>query len=315
MNEFSAVLRFINGDYTKKLFAYLQLLRPANIVTAVSDIMAGFAISGYALYLFEPGKSMQALVPLGWLILSTIGLYGGGVVFNDVFDAELDKTERPERPVPRGDASLRGAILLGSIFFSIGILFAFFVNTVSGIIALLITLLALLYDKFSKHHRIAGPLNMGMCRGLNLLLGLSVLPFMIRDLWFVATIPLIYISAITMISRGEVHGGSKKNILKALLLFITVIVLIQALNYLPYYNLEHASVFLLLFTLIIVFFIMKALRQPAPENIRKAVGAGIISLIIMNAAISAGFAGLMYGFAVLLLLPVSLVLAKLFAVT
>ena len=32
-----------------------------------------------------------------YLILSTIGLYGGGIVFNDVFDFEIDEIERKIR--------------------------------------------------------------------------------------------------------------------------------------------------------------------------------------------------------------------------
>src|SRR5690606_33216233 len=94
--------------------AHLRLMRPANIITAIADILAGFAVSGAAVQLLSPGneESMNLWIPLMWLILATIGLYGGGVVFNDVFDAELDKKERPERPIPSGRASVRSASIL-----------------------------------------------------------------------------------------------------------------------------------------------------------------------------------------------------------
>ena len=71
----------------------LRLTRPANIVTAIADILAGVAISGFL-------RDGHDYTPVLWLVLSTVGLYGGGVVFNDVFDAKLDAVERPERPIP-----------------------------------------------------------------------------------------------------------------------------------------------------------------------------------------------------------------------
>ena len=71
-------------------------MRPANIVTAISDILAGVAISGYI------GKGEWEAWPIILLVISTIGLYGGGVVMNDYFDADLDQVERPERPIPSG---------------------------------------------------------------------------------------------------------------------------------------------------------------------------------------------------------------------
>jgi 4-hydroxybenzoate polyprenyltransferase len=41
----------------------------------------------------------------------------------------------------------------------------------------------------------------------------------------------------------------------------------------------------------------------------------VVTLIVLNASIAAGFAGLWYGLMVLLLLPISAGLARLFAVT
>ena len=75
---------------------YLELVRPANVATALADVLAGYAVAG----LGNPG--------LGWLLLSTACLYAGGVVLNDVFDRDLDRIERPERPIPSGRVSVGG---------------------------------------------------------------------------------------------------------------------------------------------------------------------------------------------------------------
>ncbi|MFY7889336.1 MAG: polyprenyltransferase, partial [Spirosomataceae bacterium] len=68
---------------------YLQLIRPANIVTAVADILAGISLSGFVF-----SWQLDKVIEVGLLIAATKMLYAGGIVFNDVFDAELDAIER-----------------------------------------------------------------------------------------------------------------------------------------------------------------------------------------------------------------------------
>ncbi len=79
---------------------YLQLARPANIITAIADIIAGIAIATFSF----PSLVIKPF-EVFLLSVSTIGLYGGGIVFNDIFDLELDKIERPERILPTGKIS------------------------------------------------------------------------------------------------------------------------------------------------------------------------------------------------------------------
>jgi 4-hydroxybenzoate polyprenyltransferase len=289
---------------SRSFWAYLQLLRPANIITAWADILAGVAAAGG----FVPASIL-------WLLLATTGLYGGGVVFNDVFDAELDAQERPERPIPSGRASRIGATWLGSLLLIVGVAAAAQVSLWSGALAMAIAISALLYDAFGKHHPIFGPINMGFCRGGNLLLGVSVVPSVIGDYWFLALIPIVYIAAITALSRGEVHGGKLSTGITALLLIVAVIVGLLGLGLLTNYHILTALPFLLLLAIRVLIPFIKAARQPTPEQIRIAVKAGVLSLIILDTTLAAGFAGLFYGLLVLSLLPISMKLAQIFAVT
>src|SRR5690606_30423905 len=131
---------------------------------------------------------------------STIGLYGGGVVLNDVFDADLDRVERPERPIPSGEVPVLHGAIFGIVLSLVGMLAAWQVSLTSGFIALAIAFLSVLYDSWGKHQLILGPLNMGLCRSGNLLLGISAVPLMVGEVWYLGFIPLIYIAAITMVS-------------------------------------------------------------------------------------------------------------------
>lgn len=296
---------------------YLELMRPANIVTAWADILVGFAASGAIIFdkLINGQTSFAILIPLAWLLLATTGLYGGGIVFNDVFDAELDAKERPNRAIPSGRVSRQSATLLGSILFLIGIVAAFQVSWLSGAIAIFITLSSLLYDSLAKHHPFFGPLNMGLCRGSNLLLGVSAIPAIVWERWYLALIPVLYIAAITAISQGEVHGGKKITGILALVLIAIVLTAVLALGLLEDYTVMAALPFAVLLAIRVVPNFIQAAREPVPDKIRTAVKVGVLSLIVLDATIASGFAGLYYGLLVLILLPISMKLAQVFAVT
>lgn len=302
----------------KKLIGYLRLMRPANVVTAVADVLAGIAIAGYfipfAAGSFGWGNPQMSMLPVILLCLSTIGLYSGGIIMNDVFDAELDAKERPERPIPSGLISKKAATIFGGIFFFIGIFAAGLYNPASQYLAAAIMVCCLIYDKFLKHHAFFGPLNMGLCRGLNLLLGISIIPQAIQQWWFLALVPIIYIASITMISRGEVHGGSKKMLYFAALLYAVVISCILFFAAKQGYLLPTLFV-VFCFALMIFIPLVNAMRNPIGKNIGKAVKAGVIALILMNAAWASAFGIWNVALFIVILLPVSLLLGKAFAVT
>ena len=283
-------------------------MRPANIVTSVADVLAGIAISGYFLT-FETDY-----LPVLMLCISTIGLYGGGIVFNDVFDADLDKIERPERAIPSGAVKLNEAIFLGAFLLLSGIAAAFTIAALSGIIAILIAFFALLYNKYSKHHSFLGPLNMGLCRGLNLLLGVSIIAVSLNEWYFLGIVPLIYIFSITMISQGEVHGLNRNKLYAGAFLYLLVI---SSMLYLSFNKgqLIIALFFIIPFAWMIFRPLFIAIKEPLGKNIGKAVKAGVISLILMDAAWSAVFGSPVAAICIALLLPLSLWLAKRFAVT
>jgi 4-hydroxybenzoate polyprenyltransferase len=283
-------------------------MRPANIVTSVADVLAGIAISGF----FH--ETDREILPVFLLCLSTIGLYGGGIVFNDVFDADLDKVERPERAIPSGAISKKEATLLGIILLCIGFLAAFAFSVRSGIIAFLILVFALVYNKYGKHHTFFGPLNMGLCRGLNLLLGISILSVSLQSHYFLGIIPLVYIFSITMISQGEVHGSNRKKLYAGAFLYLIVIGAILYSAFLRQ-NIFYAALFLILFAGMIFKPLFTAIKEPVGKNIGKAVKAGVISLILMDAAWASAYGQIFFAMMIAMLLPLSLWLAKRFAVT
>lgn len=292
-----------------KIPPFLRLMRPANIVTALADILAGAAVAGaWAL-----GDNFDN--HLIYLLLATIGLYGGGVVFNDVFDLDLDREERPERPLPSGQISLQAAAIGGGILLLLGILAAGFVSGIAALIALIVALLALGYDKYGKHHRVIGPLMMGLCRGGNLLLGMSIVATTLTDYWYLALIPVLFIADITLTSQGEVTGKNRPTLRFALMLDALVVVILGVVSWLTPYALLPALPFIMLWWWMNTSAKWKAIQNNQPALIMKAVKMGVLSLIPLNAALVAGFAGWPSAIMVLSLLPLSLGLARVFSVT
>jgi 4-hydroxybenzoate polyprenyltransferase len=286
-------------------------MRPANIVTSIADVLAGIAIVGCAA---SGTLNTAGLVQVILLCLSTAALYGGGVVFNDVFDASLDRIERPERPIPSGLITVNEATVLATALLVTGIGLALICNPISFMLAIMIAIAAVVYDKWGKHNNFLGPLNMGLCRGLNLLLGMSIFPLLIQEYWYLSFIPVIYIASVTMISRGEVYGSNKTTLYIGGFLYSFVIAFILWFG-MQKGNFAATLAFILFFAWMIFEPLLKAIKDPVGPNIGKSVKAGVLGLILMNAAWAAASGGLYIALVIVLLLPISMKLAKMFAVT
>lgn len=301
----------------KSFMAYLQLMRPANIITAIADIFAGFAASSLLIFNHQAGliEPSQPFISLAWLLLATIGLYGGGIVFNDVIDANLDSKERPERPIPSGVVSQRQAATLGTGLFILGLGAAYQVSVISFILAIVICLLCFSYNAYAKSTLWLGPINMGLCRSGNLLLGASAMNEVFHTLWDLAIIPFVFITAVTTISKNETMGGNKTALWFAAILYTLTIGITLILIKTKGLNMLYTLPFLFLFAYQVFMPLSKAIKNPSPKFNQQAVKAGVIALVILDAAITAGFTHFMYGALVMLLLPISVLLARHFTVT
>lgn len=292
--------------------AWLLIVRPANVITAVSDIIAGIAISGY----FNPDIFNELnILKIILLCLATAGLYAGGIVYNDIFDFENDKINRPERVIPSGRLSLSQANTLGICLFSIAIVLAFLVSVFSGIIAVAVMSSALLYDKYGKHNTFFGPINMGLCRGLNLILGMSIVTPLELKYYVIAVLPILFISAITLTAQKETKGKNKLAIGLAMLLDASIVLGFWMISNHFNFSIKTALIFILFWYGVNLYAKINAIVKNQPKLIMKAVKIGVLSLIPLNASYVAGFSSVYLALLVLGLLPISLFLSKKFPVT
>ena len=141
------------------------------------------------------------------------------------------------------------------------------------------------------------------------------MPAAVGHFWYLALIPVVYIAAITAISRGKVHGGDKRILLGSLGLYGLVIGSILVLMRRPQVSPRPAVPFLALFSYLIFPPLLTAISSLQPLDVRRAVKAGVMALILLDATVATGFAGWGYGLAVPALFPLSRWLAGRFAVT
>jgi 4-hydroxybenzoate polyprenyltransferase len=186
-----------------RALAWWQLLRAANVFTAASNVIAGFLIVQGR---WAPPET------LALLIASSACLYLAGTVLNDVFDAELDAIERPERPIPSGRIPRTTASSAGWTLLTAGVLLSWMAawtcsHAMPGLIGVLLAFAIFRYDKVLKSTWI-GPVAMGWCRTLNVLLGASIASELMRQpvaLAYALGVGL-YTVALTQTARSETVG-------------------------------------------------------------------------------------------------------------
>ncbi len=191
--------------------AYLELMRIPNVFTAMADILAGYFIA-------SPGN--VDVRDVGLLLVSSSFLYTGGIVLNDFFDYEVDKVERPERPLPSGRIKRGVAGILGWGLLVSGITVPLLIGRVSFGVALGIVLLVLSYDSLTKGVAVIGPLTIGLCRYMNFVLGMSPFLFGWNLKLAVPGILMVYIIILTVISLGESKNLKARSFVKWMLLGI-----------------------------------------------------------------------------------------------
>ncbi len=96
---------------------------------------------------------------------------GAGNCINDYFDHKIDAVNKPERPIPSGRIPLQKAFIYSMTLFALGILIAFLINVLIGLIALLSSLLMIYYARDLKTKCLIGNMTISFLTGLCFVFG------------------------------------------------------------------------------------------------------------------------------------------------
>jgi 4-hydroxybenzoate polyprenyltransferase len=301
-----------------RLRAYAQLVRLPNVFTAVADI---------ALAALVVRALPSRWLPFTCLALTSACLYSAGMVWNDYFDLEQDKKERPFRPLPSSRISSGAAILLGALLFSAGLFLAFLAGWILSwwrepeadgglvwgplVFVVLLIVSILLYDGWLKRTAV-GPVCMGACRFLNVLLGLSIGGSATG--WLnvhLASVVGIYIVGVTWFARTEARTSSQNILIAAAGVMGAGLLLALPL---PLGLKPNLGTVVFPYLLVVLGFfvgvpVCRAIATPTPTFVQAAVKRVIMGLVVLDAVLALPFAGL-WGLLLLVLLVPALYLGR-----
>jgi len=278
---------------------YLQLVRIPGIFTAFSNVLIGYFFS----LSYSPESNSLPL-----LLVTSGMLFSAGMIFNDFFDLNIDKKERPNRPLPSGKISKQKALLLGIIFLIIANIFAFITGYDSLFLSLIMTGMIISYNYKLKFIPFLGIFSLSVIRFLNVLLGFSIISFSYEIIQFAIPIS-IFVAGISILAKNEIGSNttiSKK--LNKLLNFGTIIYV--CILIIKNFQIEQL-IFLSLFSLLSLNLFTK--KKNSETKIQKQITFQLLSIILLDATLISIFSSFYYAISVsLLIIPAYLITRKLY---
>lgn len=251
---------------------FLSLIRAPAALSVPGDVLAGAAAGGRPMTVRTLGMTT-----------SSICLYWAGMALNDYADAAVDAVERPERPVPSGRVTRRSALSVAGGLTVAGLGLAALAGRRRGL-ATAVPLAGLVwaYDLVLKSTP-AGPAAMAGARAADVLGGADA----IAPALPAALVVGLHTYTVTALSRHEIDGAPA-SLPAATLAGSTAVGLTAAalptggvrrlaaaagvLRYLGTYGVAQ----------------VRTVRVPSARNIQGAVSTGILGLMPLQAALTAG---------------------------
>lgn len=149
----------------KILIAYLELARPLNgIIAFISAWLGG---------MFASQGNMENLIDIRLLLvsISALVLLSAGNAINDYCDYDIDRINRPRRPLPSGRLQRTNALIFAIVLTAIGIYFGTLINRNATGIAILVFVALACYAFYFKRTPFVGNLVVSGLTGLTFIAG------------------------------------------------------------------------------------------------------------------------------------------------
>lgn len=179
--------------------AWLELARLSNLPTVVTNVLVGAALGGM-------GRGLDGIP---WLAVSAVAaavilFYIGGMAMNDVVDRDIDRQQRPGRPIPSGRISVRDAAAFTVACFAMGVGLAALAGPPVLLLSLLLVGAIVMYNRFHKTVAFSVML-MGLCRAMVYIMAAAAVAWPPDA---VATVTLAvsmtaYIALVSVVARVE----------------------------------------------------------------------------------------------------------------
>jgi 4-hydroxybenzoate polyprenyltransferase len=203
-------------------------------------------------------------------------------------------------------------VLIAAVLMVVGITFAVVAgwpDPAVGVVAGVLAGVIVLYDGVLKHYWI-GPLGMGACRFLNVLMGCLAASDEVRDKlgmvpFHVAGVVALYIVGVTWFARTE--EGQSRRLPLVLAAGVMLLAVVSAALLPLYYDAGHTPFYYLYllagFGFVVGLPVADAIHTPTAKNVQRAVKRSILGLVLLDAVLACLFVGWPGLLIVLLLVP------------
>ena len=251
--------------------AYLELVRIHNVIGSAISAFMGFVIA-------SEWKLVPIKMALAMIIVASIA--AAGYAINDVYDVEIDKINKPERPLPSGRVKIGTAKRIALLLFILGTVLSALLNIYAFIVALLTSISLYYYAKNLKKEGVLGNLVVASTSALSAFYG-GLAYF--EGTWVIRTaIPTLYIFFFTL-SREFIKGiedveGDKANGVKTLAVRLgiqktwiiskVILLILLITSPLPYFygfNVIYLGGILGLDVILVIVLLQKHIREAASK--------------------------------------------------
>ncbi len=144
-----------------KIKSYFILTRPLNVLLGILSIFLGAFITGT----IAPLQKVICACVSGGLILA------GGNVINDYYDVDIDRVNKPFRPLPANQLQITQALTFARILFALGVFLSIFIQIFSIAMAVMTAVGLIFYSATLKRTILLGNIAVSLFSALAFVYG------------------------------------------------------------------------------------------------------------------------------------------------
>ncbi len=286
------ILQLIIMPFHKKVFAFIRISRPINLLITFLVILIACIIS------INGGYSVLKIILAG---LTGALTASAGNVINDYFDIDIDKINRPNRVLPKRELTLKEALGFYIFLSLISLLFSIFISIIALFEVFFASALLFLYSYKIKKIPLLGNFVIAFLTGFAFIYG-----GMAVNNVEAAVIPALFAFLINFIreivkdmediegdkqqgikSYPAVHGFKKS---KVIVVFITIVLII--LTVVPFinkfYSIEYFLIVMVIVNPLLVYIVKSLFDDDSTKNLNKLSNLLKLNMVIGLTAIFLG---------------------------
>jgi geranylgeranylglycerol-phosphate geranylgeranyltransferase len=274
-------------------FSYFIIIRPLNVFLGMLTVFVGALLAG-------------PLSPIHRVVFACVSaglIMAGANVINDFFDVEIDRVNKPFRPLPAGRIRPRTALIFSTILFALGFFLSIFIQFFSVFVAALTVVGLIVYSAWLKRTFLWGNIAVSFFSALAFVYGaLSVGD--VKASWIPATFAFFFHLGREIIKDVEdrvadasSHAQTLPILLgerRALIASTVAFAILISFTFIPYalgiYGKGYFWTVLLGVDLVILFALIWMWKRPDPTTLRRVsallkldIFVGLIALYLGQA--------------------------------